>query len=134
MSGFDERNLLPSRNAWRCHVVPCLSSIDSQMNQAVIGSAPDAVRIERRRRNSVNHAASSGLLGRVGLVFSDAHRQIVPRSRQIRADFFPVIAAVACLPERVSSEEKQMRIERRKDDRLGAQNPENHFWTLPRKY
>src|SRR5262249_26763515 len=35
-----------------------------------------------------------------------------------------VIATIACLPKRVSSEEKQMRIERRKDNRLGPQHPE----------
>src|SRR5215831_13743261 len=35
-----------------------------------------------------------------------------------------MIAAIACLPERVSSEEQPTRIERRKDDRLGPQHPE----------
>src|SRR4029077_5767948 len=35
-----------------------------------------------------------------------------------------MIATIARLPKRVSSEKKQMRIERRKDNRLGPQHPE----------
>src|SRR6476620_6693029 len=64
------------------------------------------------------------LLRCILLVFSNARRQVVVRSRQIRADLFPVIATIARLPKRVSSEKKQMRIERRKDNRLGPQHPE----------
>src|SRR6476660_8556354 len=62
------------------------------------------------------------LLRCILLVFSNARRQVVVRSRQIRADLFPVIATIARLPKRVSSEKKQMRIERRKDNRLGPQH------------
>src|SRR5205823_314677 len=64
------------------------------------------------------------LLCCVLLVFSNVRRQLVIRSRQIRTDLFPVVATIACLPERVSSEEEQMRIERRKDNRLGPQHTE----------
>src|SRR5262252_5052504 len=60
----------------------------------------------------------------IRFVFSNARWQLVIWSRQIRADFFPVIAAIACLPKRVSSEEEQMRIERRKDNRLGPKHAE----------
>src|SRR5258705_939170 len=64
------------------------------------------------------------LLRRILLVFSNAGRQLVIRSRQIRADLAPVIARITRLPKRFSSEEEQMRIERRKDNRLGPQHPE----------
>src|SRR4051812_25090191 len=64
------------------------------------------------------------LLRCILLVFSNRRRQLVIRPRQIRADLFPVIAAIARLPKRVSSEKKQMRIERRKDNRLGPYHTE----------
>src|SRR4029077_1413252 len=64
------------------------------------------------------------LLRCILLVLSNARREIVIWSRQIRADLFPVIATIARLPKRVSSKKKQMRIERRKDNWLGPQHPE----------
>src|SRR5438876_12349039 len=98
------------------------------MNQTIIGSAPDAVHVERRWRDRVNHAATMRLLHRVAFVFSDARRQVVLRSRQIGADLFPVNALIARFPKRVSSEKKQMRIDWRKDNRLSAQHPEILCW------
>src|SRR6478736_152328 len=72
------------------------------------------------------------LLRCILLVFSNARRQVVVRSRQIRADLFPVIATIARLPKRVSSEKKQMRIERRKDNWLGPYHTEifclHRYW------
>src|SRR5260370_30534805 len=75
-----------------------------------------------------------GLLCCVLLVFPNARRQWVIRPRQIRTDFFPVVATIACLPKRVSGEEEQMRIERRKDNRLGPQHPEVFCLHRHRKY
>src|SRR6266567_1448601 len=74
------------------------------------------------------------LLCCVLFIFSNARRQLVIRSRQIRTDLFPVIAVIACLPKRVSREEEQMRIERRKDNRLGPQHPEVFRLHRHRKY
>ena len=47
MSGFDQRNFLPRRNAWRRHVGPGFSGIGREMNQTIVGPAPDPVRVER---------------------------------------------------------------------------------------
>ena len=82
----------------------------------VVGAAQRSVSaVEGRGRNGVNHAAPMRLFCRVLFVFSNACRQlIVWTSRQIRADLFPVVAAITCLPKGISSEEKQMRIKRRK--------------------
>src|SRR5436190_7542509 len=74
------------------------------------------------------------LLCCVLFIFSNARRQLVIRSRQIRTDLFPVISTIACLPKRVSREEEQMRIERRKDNRLGPQHPEVFRLHRHRKY
>src|SRR5207248_8904479 len=56
----------------------------------------------------------------IGAIFSDTGRQLVGLARQVRADLLPIPPAVARLPKRVSRKEKQMRIDRRKDHRLGA--------------
>src|SRR6266403_3954939 len=45
-----------------------------------------------------------------------------------------MVATIGCLPKRVSSEEEQMRIERRKDNRLGPQYPEVFCLHRHRKY
>src|SRR5439155_3286167 len=111
MPRFNQRNFLPGRDTRRRHVAPSLAAVGRQMNQTIIGSAPDAVHIEWRWRDRVNHAATMRLLRCIGFVLSDARRQVVLRSRSIRADLFPVLAAVARFPECVSSEEKQMRID-----------------------
>src|SRR5438034_11242704 len=104
------------------------------MNQTIVGPAPDPVRVERRRRNGVNHAAPTSLLCCILFVFSNARRRLVVRSRQIRTNLFPVVATIACLPKRVSGEEEQMRIERRKDNRLGPQHTKVFCLHRHRKY
>ena len=80
MSGFDQRNLLPRGNARRSHVAPGFTAVGCKMNQTVVGPTPDPVRVERGRRNAVNHAAAMRLLRRILLVFSNARRQLVIRS------------------------------------------------------
>src|SRR5438552_13998275 len=94
------------------------------MNQTIIGAAPDPIHHERRWRDRVNNAAPVDLAGGILLVFSNARRQLVLRSRQIGADLFPMIAAVARLPERVSGEEHEMRIEWRKNHWFRPQRSE----------
>src|SRR5438045_2672530 len=64
------------------------------------------------------------LLGRVLSVLSDARRQVVFFARQIRADLFPVIAAITRSPERVAGEKQEFRIFRRKNYWFGPQHPE----------
>ena len=98
------------------------------MNQTIIGPAPYAIQVEWRWGDSVNHAATMRLLGRVGFVFSDALRKVVLRSRQIGADLLPVNASVARFPERVSRKKKQMQINWRKDHWLRAHHPEILCW------
>src|SRR2546423_15094923 len=75
-----------------------------------------------------------GLFCCVLFVFPNARRQLVIRPRQIRTDLFPVVATIARLPKSVSGEEKQMRIERRKDNRLGPQHPKVVCLHRHRKY
>jgi hypothetical protein len=80
MSGFDQRNLVPRGNMrWR-HIAPGFTAIGCEMNQTVIGAAPDPVCFERRRRNGVNHAAPMRLLRCILLVFFNARRQLVIQS------------------------------------------------------
>src|SRR5438876_3707617 len=128
MSCFDQRNFLPRGNVRGCHVVPGFPAVGGRMNQTIIGPAPYAIQVEWRWGDSVNHAATMRLLGRVGFVFSDALRKVVLRSRQIGADLLPVNASVARFPERVSRKKKQMQINWRKDHWLRAHHPEILCW------
>src|SRR5881628_397452 len=75
-----------------------------------------------------------GLLCCILFVFPNARRELVVRPRQIRTDLFPVVATIAGLPKHVSSEEEQMRIERRKDNRLGPQYSKIFCLHRHRKY
>ena len=43
MAGIDHRYFLPGRDFRRGDVAPIFSAIGGQMNQAVIGSAPDSI-------------------------------------------------------------------------------------------
>src|SRR5262245_60347514 len=47
MSSFNERNLLPRGSVRRRHIAPGFSTIGCEMNQTVVGAAPDPVRVER---------------------------------------------------------------------------------------
>ena len=81
MSRFNQRNFLPGRDTWRRYAAPGFSAVGGQMNQPIIGSTPDAVHVERRWRDRIDHAATMRLLRRIGFVFSNARRQVVLRSR-----------------------------------------------------
>src|SRR5260370_40331167 len=89
------------------------------MDQTIIGSAPNAIYIQRRRRDGIDHAALFCRSRWIGAIFSDTRRQLVGLARQVRADLLPIPSTVPRLPKRVPRKEKQMRIDRRKDDRLG---------------
>ena len=80
MSGLNQRNLLPCGNVRRRHIGPRFSAVSCEMYQTVVSSAPDPLRIERRRCNCVNYAASMRLLCCILLVFSNARRQVVVRA------------------------------------------------------
>src|SRR6266480_6087937 len=90
------------------------------MDQAIICSAPNAIHIQRRRRDGIDHTALLCRSRWIGAIFSDTRRQLVGLARQVRADLLPSPSAVPRLPKGVPGKEKQMRIDRRKDHRLGA--------------
>ena len=90
-----------------------------QMNQAIVGARPDPIQIERRRRDRVNHAALRRLRGRLRLYFptvAGTSKVLRVRSGLI---LLPILSAVARFPKRVGGEEKNVRINRREDHRLG---------------
>src|SRR6266567_8507310 len=92
------------------------------MNQAVICSAPNAIHIQGRGRDGIDHAALLRHSRWIGAIFSDTRRQLVGLAREVRADLLPIPSTLPRLPKCVPGKEKQMRIERRKDHRLGAQH------------
>ena len=97
-----------------------VAAVGSEPDQSVVGARPDAIDVERRRRQRINHAALLGL--RRGLIAEDAHRgwHVKGLAREVRADLLPTLSAVARGPEGVRGKVHQVRIERREDNRLGA--------------
>ena len=92
------------------------------MDQAVICSTPDAIHIQRRRCHRVDHTALFCFRSRIAAILSDTRGQVVRLASKVRADLFPILTAVARLPKRITGKEKQVRIGRGKDNRLGAQH------------
>src|SRR5438270_11614497 len=92
------------------------------MDQTIICSAPNAIHIQRRRRDGIDDTAWPSRSRWISAIFSDTRRQLVGLARQIRADLLPIPSTVPRLPKVVPGKEKQMRIHRRKDHRLGAEH------------
>ena len=76
--------------------------------------------IERRGRNTIDDSALAWLRVRLRLKNANALRDFVSLPGEIGAGLLPIPPAIARLPKCVSGEEEQVRIARRKDNRLGA--------------
>src|SRR6267154_3519990 len=90
------------------------------MYQTIIGTAPNAIHLQRRGRDGINHTALLCRSRGIGAIFSDTRRQLIGLARQVRTDLLPIPPTVPRLPKVVPGKEKQVRIDRRKDHRLGA--------------
>ncbi len=104
----------------RRDVVPVRAAVGGQPDQSVVGARPDAVDVDRRRRERVDHAALLRLRRRLGVEDANRRRHVERLARQVGADLLPAVAAIARGPKRVGREVHQVRIEGREDDRLGA--------------
>src|SRR6185436_11045487 len=82
---------------------------------------PDAIHVERRRRNGVDHAATGWLSGGRIAILADVGRNFEGRAAEIGTDLRPGMTAVARFPERVRGEEEQLRIGGREHHGRGAQ-------------
>ena len=92
---FDDADLRPRRERRRRDVVPVRAFIARAPDEAVVGADPEQIRVERRWRDRVDHAAARALSEIVG----GSHRVEVRRhvrrfAREVRADRAPVLAAV----------------------------------------
>ena len=90
VAGVDDRHLHERLQLRRRDVVPRRAAVGGHLHQPVVGADPDAVDVERRRRDGVDHAAL-GRLGAVGAaVLADRRRRLPGLARQVLADLRPV--------------------------------------------
>src|ERR1051326_1848350 len=92
------------------------------MDSAIVGGGPNAVNGQRRRSNGVNHAALCWLGRLFSAILADAGRNFKRRTREVRRNLLPTLAAVHRLPQSISGEIKNVRVLRREDDWLSAQD------------
>src|ERR1051325_2121505 len=102
------------------------------MDQAIVGSRPDYIDVQRRWGDCVDDAALCRLRGTYRTKLADRVRHIESLARQIRTNLFPVAATISRLPKRVGREIHQMRIHRRKQNWLCADGAKirrtKNFW------
>ncbi len=97
VTGFHLRDLAPGCHRGRGQVLPCAAVIGCFLNQSIIGSDPDGFCVKRRRTEGVDH--TEAILHRL----IDIRRRdgvevfwnFRVHARQIGADLFPGLAAVA---------------------------------------
>src|SRR5262249_35872521 len=68
VAGFEDRDLLPRGQRRRSDIVPVRAAVGGEPDESVVGSGPDAVDVERRRRERVDDSA----LRRLHLAGEDA--------------------------------------------------------------
>src|ERR1019366_3969406 len=100
------------------------AAIGSQPDEAIVRSCPDAVDVERRRRDRIDHSSLLRLGRRVAT--KDAHScwHLPDFPGEVRTDLFPTLSAVAGSPQSVRREVKKMRINWREHNWLGANHAE----------
>src|SRR6476469_364237 len=98
MAGVDYGNLLKGFHCRWSDLQPVLAAVGGEMDTAVVGAGPDAVVVNRRNGDRVNHAALDRL-GR-GLVAEDTdrRRQVEIFARQVGRDLLPGLSAIARAP------------------------------------
>src|SRR5690348_3670 len=120
MAGIDDGDLGPGNELRRRDVIPLRSAIRGDPDQTVVRSGPDAIDVQRRWRDCINDTAISRLGRSVIRILPDTPRGRPGLPRQIGTDLFPVLSAITCLPKRVGCEVENVRIHRRKNNRLSA--------------
>ena len=101
--------------------VPRLAAVARHVDQPVVGAGPDAIDVERRRRDRVDHAALRRLAPRAcpcRLPTFGGTSHVF--ARQVGADLRPAVAAGRRLPQRVRREVQRVRIDRREEHRQRA--------------
>ena len=120
MSGVQNGDLGEGHQLRRRDVFPMQPAILRHVDQAVIGSRPDAIDVQRRRRYGINYAAPRRLRARLIAIFANIRRYFPTFPRQVGADLLPAVSAVARLPQGIGGEVKNVWIDRREQHRRGA--------------
>ena len=120
MPRVQNRDFLPCHNAGRRDVFPVRPAIHRHMEQPVVRPGPNAVDVQGRRGHRIDDSALRGFGRWLIDILADRHRRGPGLASQIGADLLPVIAAIAGLPQGVSGEIQNTRIDGREQHGRGA--------------
>src|ERR1039458_1594355 len=100
------------------------AAIGGQPDQAIVRTRPDAVDVERRRRDRIDYSALLRLGRRVAAKDADGCGQFPDFASEVRTDLLPTLSAVAGGPQCVRREVEKMWINWREHNWLGANHAE----------
>src|SRR5664279_4656516 len=120
MRGCNYRNLAPwFQLGWR-DVLPRLTPIARQLNQAIIGAGPDGVDLFERRRHGINRAPVVAVLRIACRKRSEIRGHFIRLAGKIGTDNAPAVAPVRGLEQDIRRKVQGLGIERRKRNRERA--------------
>ena len=76
VAGVENRNLLPGPELFGSYVAPVRAAVSRTMNQAIIGTGPNQIHVEGRRRHRVDHAALGRLRSWLRAKLADCCRHV----------------------------------------------------------
>ena len=110
MRGLHDRDFRPGHQLRRGDISPRFSAVGRDVDQSVVRAGPDAIDIERRRREGVDDAALRD--ADLRCVNANVRRHAPCLARQIGTDLRPALTAIGRPPQRVRREVKRVRIDR----------------------
>src|SRR5467141_3079378 len=117
---FDNRNFAPRLELRRRYILPGLSAVARDLNQPIISSRPDGVRLLERRSDCVNNAAVFSFFRIARGENAEVRGNFVGFAREIRTDDLPTVSRVGSFEKHVGREVERVRFERRKHHRQRA--------------
>src|SRR5215472_11636314 len=105
--GVHYADIAPRAEARRRNVFPVLSAVPSQLDETIIRTRPNFVRIEWRRRHGIDHSAAGDLLE---IAWPPAGRRLGTSNgaRQVGTDCAPARAVVQALPHHLGAEVERL--------------------------
>src|SRR5260370_5284864 len=110
-------NLAPGSKLRRSDILPGLSAVASELNQAIVCAGPQRACFLEGGCEGINRAAMLSLFGVARGKSPEIRGDFRRLARQVRTDDLPRAAAIGRLEQNICGEIESARIERRKDDR-----------------
>src|SRR3954471_6348590 len=118
MRSFDTADAAPRRDRRRRHVLPCLSIVGGQLNDAVVGADPDHVRVHRGWTDGIDDPALTIAVSVFCRDWIEAGGNTWIRPRQVRTDLRPCLRAVGGTKKKLTGVIERVRIRFREHEWL----------------